>query len=155
MLPKTCFPSKKHQILRWDMIGLARGRMANQVGVGRWRDQQPDLWSPGIAAQQQQSALLPQPALLNCVRLLCCSAELCSASLHCVVQPGNRISDTGQVGRLRDNLGLPGNSSSSFLYRDVSSRLVLARIRWAKTAAVCLQSDRIAWGWNHRGKLLL
>ena len=135
MLPKTCFPSKKHQILRWDMIGLARGRMANQVGVGRRRISSRIFDRP--ASQLNSSNLL------CCHNLLCCSAELFSASLHCVVQPGNRISDTGQVGRLRDNLGLPGNSSSSFLYR-VSSRLVLARIRWAKTAAVCLQSDRIA-----------
>ena len=128
--------------------------------VGTWLGWQGGGWltrwelgDGGISSRifDRPASQLNSSNLLCCHNLLCCSAELCSASLHCVVQPGNRISDTGQVGRLRDNLGLPGNSSSSFLYR-VSSCLVLARIRWAKTAAVCLQSDRIAWGWNHRGK---
>ena len=50
-----------------------------------------------------------------------------------------------RLGELLDNLGLPGNSSSSssFLY-PVLSRLVAPSISWTKTAAVCLQSGS---GW--------
>ena len=106
--------------------------MANQVGVGR-----VGRSGAGSLIARHRSSTAANCSPLNCTLLL--STVLWSRAI------GSPIWE--QVGRPGDNLGLPGNSSSSFLYR-VSSCLVLARISWTKTAAVCLQSDRIACGWN-------